>query len=303
MNYVLDAVLIIVGLVFLIGGVRRGPLAEGLALASIVLGALLMVEWGDVWGTDLAETIPLGSAGVTRFIVWLTLLLAPVVIIGWGGSVLLPRLQPMRIWQRIVGGLLGLANGLALAAFVLRAWYYTGADRDATSGLLADPVALFFLNWAGWWPLVILLGGVGALLAGLISGAFRPQRTTPPLVRPAPVLVGPPSTSSSPAPSPGTPPDPTPRPVPEARPAPEPPRSSRPVEPTRPVPVVPAPPSPAPGYTASPRPASPPTNGSDSPAPPAPAGGSTVGQRCRTCGKPLLPGAAFCTNCGTPVEA
>jgi uncharacterized membrane protein required for colicin V production len=60
MNYVLDAVLIIVGLAFLIGGVRRGPLAEGLALASIVLGALLMVEWGDVWGTDLAETIPLG---------------------------------------------------------------------------------------------------------------------------------------------------------------------------------------------------------------------------------------------------
>ena len=94
MNYVLDAVLIIVGLVFLIGGVRRGPLAEGLALASIVLGALLMVEWGDVWGTDLAETVPLGPAGVTRFIVWLVLLLAPVVIIGWGGSLLLPRLQP-----------------------------------------------------------------------------------------------------------------------------------------------------------------------------------------------------------------
>jgi hypothetical protein len=294
MNYVLDAVLIIVGLVFLIGGVRRGPLAEGLALASIVLGALLMVEWGDVWGTDLAETIPLGSAGVTRFIVWLTLLLAPVVIIGWGGSVLLPRLQPMRIWQRIVGGLLGLANGLALAAFVLRAWYYTGADRDATSGLLADPVALFFLNWAGWWPLVILLGGVGALLAGLVSGAFRPQRTTPPLVRPAPVPVGPPSTSSSSAPSSPAPPAPTPRP------APEPPISSKPVEPTRPVPVAP-PPSPAPSYTASPRPASPPTNGSDN-APP-PAGSAAVGQRCRTCGKPLLPGAAFCTNCGTPVEA
>jgi hypothetical protein len=291
MNYVLDAVLIIVGVLFLVGGVRRGPLAEGLALAAIVLGALLMVEWGDVWGTDLAETLPLGTVGVTRFIVWLTLLLAPVVIIGWGGSVLLPRLQPMRLWQRVVGALLGLANGLALAAFVLRAWYYTGADRNATTGLLADPVALFFLNWAGWWPLVILLAGVGAVLAGMISGAFRAPRKTPPVVRPAPLPGNAPLSSSSTTPVP-------------ARPASEPPSSSSPVAPTRPVPVVtPAPSAPAPSPYTTPPPAAPATNGTGGAAAATPAAPAAGGLRCRTCGKPLLPGAAFCTNCGTPVEA
>jgi hypothetical protein len=299
MNYVLDAVLIIVGLLFLVGGVRRGPLAEGLTLAAIVLGALLMAEWGDVWGTDLAETVPLGPAGVTRFIVWLVLLLAPVVIIGWGGSVLLPRLQPMRIWQRVVGALLGLVNGMALVAFVLRAWYYTGADRNATSGLLADPVAVFFLNWAGWWPLVILLGGVGAMLAGLISGAGRPQRTTPPLVRPEPLPVSPPGTTA-PVPAPSTP-LPPPRPVPDSS------LSGSPVAPTRPVPVTPpAPPAPKAAPPSSPPPSpppAPPTNGTGSPAAASPPVNGAGGLRCRTCGKPLLPGAAFCTNCGTPVEA
>ncbi len=293
MNYVLDAVLIIVGLIFLVVGVRRGPLAEGLTLGAIVLGALLMAEWGDVWGIDLAETIPLGSAGVTRFFVWLALLIAPLLIIGYGGSVLLPRLQPLRAWHRALGGLLGLANGAALAAFVLRAWYYTGADRNATSGLLADPVAVFFLNWAGWWPLVILLGGVGAVLAGLVSGAFRPRRTTPPLVRPAPLGSTPPPV----APPPITMPDPLP-----TRSVSEPSISSSPIAPTRPVPVVPTPPPApsAPSYTATPS-SAPTTNGTGNNVPVAPASAG-VGLRCRTCGKALLPGAAFCTNCGTPVE-
>ena len=187
MNYVLDAVSDYCGAG--VPGRRAAARAAGRGAGPgrDRPGRVAHGRVGHVWGTDLAETLPLGSGVVTPFVVWLVLLLAPVVIIGWAGSVLLPRL----------------ATDAGLAAVRRRAarpgkrhgpgaplscgpGTTPGPTAPRTTGLLSDPVALFFLNWAGWWPLVILLGGVGAVLAGLISGAFRAPRKTPPLVRPGP---------------------------------------------------------------------------------------------------------------------
>jgi hypothetical protein len=292
MNYVLDAILVIVSLALLVGGLRRGPLAEGLTLGAILLGALLMAEWGNVWGTDLGEQIALGSAGLDRFVVWLALLLVPTLVIGYGGALLLPALQPMRIWQRLLGGLLGLANGMALGAFVLRAWYYTAAGVNPANSLLADPLTAFFLNWAGWWPLALLAVGIGAVLAGVLAGALRPRKRVAPMSRPVPVTT---TTAAPSAPSQAAPT----QAVPIA-----PPISGNPVTPPRPAPVVADRPAPAPASSAAappvPRPSS--DGPGTAPAPAATPNGTGV-KRCLTCGKVLPPGAAFCTNCGTPVEA
>ena len=57
MNYLVDGILIIICLAFALGGLQRGPLAEGLAQATILLGVVLMIEWGSVWGSDLVRTM------------------------------------------------------------------------------------------------------------------------------------------------------------------------------------------------------------------------------------------------------
>ena len=295
MEYVLDAILIIVALAFLIGGVGRGPLAEVLTLGAILLGALLMAEWGALWGTDVAEMLNLGDVSMTRFVVGILLLVAPVAIIGYGGAWLLPRVQPVRWWHRALGGLLGLANGVALGALALRHWYNINLESNPGSlgPLLTDPITLFYLNWAGWWPLALLAVGIGAVLVGLLTGAFRPQKAPVPKPRPAPATPAPETrsvplpTSSGPAtPAPGLNGPPALLP---SRPAPAPAELPTAVTPV-PVPPPPRPEAPRSGDGVAPTPG------------PAPTTAGSV-KRCLTCGKVLAPGAAFCPNCGTPVEA
>jgi hypothetical protein len=302
MEYVLDAILIIVALAFLIGGVGRGPLAELLTLGAILLGALLMAEWGALWGTDVAELFNLGDVSLTRFVVGVLLLVAPVAIIGYGGAWLLPRLQPMRWWHRMLGGLLGLANGVALGALALRHWYNINLESNpgGLGPLLADPITLFYLNWAGWWPLALLAVGIGAVIVGLLTGAFRPQKAPGP--RPAPPAPTPaaPAPETRPAPLPASPRPAAPEPVLTTAPAPLPSRPA-PIPAERPTAVTPVP-APPPAAPAA-RPEPPRAGDGASPRPgPASAAPGTV-KRCLTCGKVLAPGAAFCPNCGTPVEA
>ncbi len=270
MNLVLDSILLVALVLFGVGGILRGPRPEVVTLVGLLLGTLLADEWGAAWGVDLAGAVGVLNAPTAGIIVRGLLFLLPLLALGYGGAMLLPKEGVLGFRSRIGGLALGLFNGAAILAVLLRNWYYS---YDAGKSLAEDPATRTLLEWAGWWPLVLALGG---LLAVIVATVRRPRRPSAPMIVKQPVAV----TGSS-----G---------VTTTRPATAPAAatgsgmgSSLPALPIRPVsdPVTPATIVPA-----------------TTPITPKPTlAGRADGPRCRTCGNALAPGAAFCPNCGTPV--
>jgi len=273
-SMLLDAGFIVILIVFALAGLRRGPWPEVVALGGILLGALLADEWGDVWGRDLAASVGALGAQGAQMVARGALFLLPLILVGYGGAVLLPRLGRLSPRARLVGAGLGLFNGAAIVALLLRNWQYS--QGVATGPLMTDPVGRALLEWAGWWPLVLALGGILAVISAVVR---RAGRATPPVPvsQPSPATSGIPTTTPAPAPKPS-------------------------IDPY--APISPTPASSAPTATIPTRPAS---NGGGggggaSSAPVAAKPARDADKRlCRTCGYALAPGAAFCPNCGTPV--
>jgi hypothetical protein len=283
----LDAIVLAALILFGVAGLWRGPRAEAVTLAGLTLGALLADEWGDAWGGDLAAAIgPLGPGGA-RLVVRMLLFLVPLIGLGYLGALALPKAAPLGFRTRVAGVALGVFNGAAILAEVLRNWHYS---QDATSGLAEDPVTHFFLEWTGWWPLLLVL--LGLIVVGVVI-ARRPRRL------PAPVPVKQPALSTSGSAS-----------LPAATTVTYPPTTAGSSLPGRSSGTTNGSgSSPATGGTGSTTtaaeksplpvrattdPAHPATDSTRTPAKP-------EGPRCRTCGNALAPGAAFCPNCGTPV--
>ncbi len=270
MNLVLDAVLLVALVLFAVGGVLRGPRPEVVTLAGLTLGTLLADEWGTAWGGDLAAAVGVLSPTVAGIIVRGLLFGLPLIVLGYGGALLLPKTGPLGFRNRIGGLALGLFNGTAILAGLLRNWYYS---QDTGGTLISDPATRLLLEWAGWWPLALALGG---LLAVVAAAARRPRRPTTVAIPPAkPVAAG--SLTSA-------------------------------ARPTSVVSVGTGNGSSSDSHATLPRrpaadPAAPtlitptPTPATAKPSPPS----RSDGPRCRTCGNALAPGAAFCPNCGTPV--
>ena len=269
MNLVLDAVLLVALVLFAVGGMLRGPRPEVVTLVGLTLGTLLADEWGAAWSRDLAAAVGVLSPSAAGILVRGLLFAVPLIGLGYGGALLLPKSGPLGFRSRIGGLALGLFNGAAILAGLLRNWYYS---QDTGNTLINDPATRLLLEWAGWWPMALALGG---LLAVVAAAARRPRR------RPAPVAVSPAkpavvgsSTATTHPPAGGVngtgsgSDSYTALPVRAV---------SDPAAPTAVVPVT----TPAPAKPGA-------TNRPDGP-------------RCRTCGNALAPGAAFCPNCGTPV--
>ncbi|HUS17669.1 MAG TPA: zinc ribbon domain-containing protein [Chloroflexia bacterium] len=279
MVLVLDGIMAVLLVLFAVAGVRRGLWPEVVTLAGWLLGALLADEWGDAWGSDLAGALGVLGLPTARIIVRTLLFLVPLLVIGYGGALLLPRGSRLDARGRTIGGLLGLLNGVAIFATLLRNWHYS----QGSSPLTTDLVTRFLLDWAGWWPLLLALGG-------MIAVAVAVMRRPRPVRKPVSVTVPPASASVPPA---AYPPPVT--------------GSSAPSSPFSGLRTTP--PSSSSSSTISTVPSTPVTppgdNGSAKEAKPtivAPAATSGPDEhRCRTCGKILAPGAAFCPNCGTPV--
>ncbi len=273
----LDVILAVGLVIFALVGARRGPWPEVVTLAGLLLGSLLVDEWGDPWGTDLSSLFSFLGTGGGRLIVRGLLFLIPLLAIGYGGALLLP---PHGRWSgrvRLAAAGLALFNGAAIFAELLRIWDYS--QPGPGSALRDDPVTLALLQWAGWWPIVLAAGGI---IAVLVAGLTRPRG------------------AGAPAPAP------TPAPRPVSSPTgtavyPPPPASGAPALASRPGGDGTATPPPAPSPLPS-RPAAPPTRPVETvAATPGPAAGTSGEERCRTCNQVLKPGAAFCPNCGTPV--
>lgn len=159
---------IAITLLFGLLGFLRGLWREAVVSAAIVIGALIVQQWAtpDRWVQDIGEVINNAEPGWIQFILSAAILLPTVLLVGY---LLGTRLVsgPLSASSRWAGAFLGLANGSALAGWLLR-YAYVGLDR--TEALGNDASAQGFMIWAGWFPVALaVLGALVGLLAPLRS--------------------------------------------------------------------------------------------------------------------------------------
>ncbi len=156
-------------LLFGLLGFLRGLWREAVVSAAIVIGALIVQQWvtPDRWVGGVQEVMSNADPGWIHFILGVATMLLTVLFAGY---LLGTRLVRGRVGasSRSAGALLGLANGSALAGWLLR-YAYEGLDRtQAASPLSNDVSAQSFMIWAGWFPVALaVLGALVGLLAPL----------------------------------------------------------------------------------------------------------------------------------------
>lgn len=131
--------MVFIGIIALIGfiGANFGIARGFLATASIFAGAELALWWSDGVGRHLSDWFNV-SAETGRFLGSIPLLVAPVLLLGAGGSLVLQWGVPTR-WGATLGVLLGAANGALLIAMALR-FYFLSYAGDFTNTALDDSV-------------------------------------------------------------------------------------------------------------------------------------------------------------------
>lgn len=160
-------------LLFGVVGFWRGLWREAVVSAAIVIGALIVQQWAtpDRWVGDIGEVFGGADPGWIQFTLGTAITLLTVLLVGY---VLGGRLvgRPSGASLRTAGALLGLANGSALAGWLLR-YAYEGLDRtQLSSPLYNDASSQAFMIWAGWFP--VALAALGALV-GLLAPLRRAQ--------------------------------------------------------------------------------------------------------------------------------
>lgn len=147
----LDLLIAVILVLFVPIGLWRGPAREAVTTGGILLGAILAGEWTPVWGPALTASTGL-TPPLAGFFVAINLFLGVVLVIGYGGSLLLPPRLPGR-WARAAGGPIALLNAALIIGYTLRflqSYVYANAPNSfimqSTAGwLLANLVAIIFL--------------------------------------------------------------------------------------------------------------------------------------------------------------
>ncbi|HKP53477.1 MAG TPA: CvpA family protein [Chloroflexia bacterium] len=150
-------------------GAWRGVYREIAVSASIVLSALIVVQWAtrDRWASDLSATFSGLGAGEWQFFLTLVLMVLIVSVVGYGLGGLFAR-RSLSSTPRTLGALLGVANGAALTGWVLRSAYEGLVSRQETSAVYQNPISLGLMVWAGWFPVVLaVIGAIAALVFSL----------------------------------------------------------------------------------------------------------------------------------------
>ena len=172
--FLFDGLLVLIVLLFVPFGVRRGVAKEGFVSGGLLLGSLLAAAWAAEWADDLGGIYDLGQA-TSRLIIAVGFLAAGVLLLGYGGGAALGRIR-QGILARIAGGLLAAVNATVLLGFLLaQIETYLVATGDAAlldDGVLAETLLREF-DW-------VLLGAAGILaglvLLGLVTTGIRDRR-------------------------------------------------------------------------------------------------------------------------------
>jgi hypothetical protein len=178
-------------------GFRRDLRRGVMALAGTLLGAILVGFWGDAWGQFLTVRLG-GSPQRMTFIASSLGFLLTVLVIGYGGGLLLGPRERAPFPRRLAAALLGILNGALVTAYLLR----FGTLADAGFGeevqawtparALHDGLPLLFLGVAGIAAALVLVRGMIAFanrdrlppprptVAQPQSAAAQPQSTAAP---------------------------------------------------------------------------------------------------------------------------
>ena len=148
-------------------GLLRGVGRELVVAAAITLGALIVQQWAANWAGGIRQGFTSTDLGSAQFALGVLILLAVTLFVGYMlGGRLVDR--PTTAGTRLLGGVLGALNGAALAGWVLR-YAYTSLDASQPSSpIYQNTVSQGFMIWAGWFPVVLaVLGTLYALLSPL----------------------------------------------------------------------------------------------------------------------------------------
>ena len=181
--------LFLAGFVFVFAaiGFVRGVQREVFVSAAILGGWAMASAWSERWSAWLADLINI-SARTAGFIVTAGLLVASLVILGWGGGSAIGS-RAHSSGQRIAGAVLGGINGVLLASYLLSA--YTRYLSDAEDRTLISTAQLartvrddYAYVLAAGMGLMLLLALIGLAIGG------KPERPPMPQGRSYPAPTG-----------------------------------------------------------------------------------------------------------------
>lgn len=159
------ALAVILGII----GAFRGAIREAVVSVSVLLSALIIQTWVALWAGDILGLYPNMDSFVVNIILALIVMVLVVLVVGYGlGNLVNSAVPPV---GRLLGALLGLANGAAIAGWILRQAYLTSQSSpqpEAATTLSQNAFAVGFIIWAAWFPIVMALAGaIAALVAPL----------------------------------------------------------------------------------------------------------------------------------------
>ncbi|MBX0327307.1 CvpA family protein [Oscillochloris sp. ZM17-4] len=183
------AALGVLGLFGLFRGVRRGLIA----VAGTLLGAVLIDLWQARWSDWLSTQME--PPGWVTFLVTAAIFLLVALLVGYGGSLLLPRDPKAKgpgLFDRLLGACIGALNGALIVSYLLRYanenWPSGEAERMIAGSLVAGVLDL----WLPWFILA-MVGSTTVFV--MLRGTLRVSRA---LSRPA-TTATPSATTTKPA--------------------------------------------------------------------------------------------------------
>ncbi|NNJ09667.1 CvpA family protein [Chloroflexales bacterium ZM16-3] len=205
------ATLGVLGLFGFFRGVRRGLIA----VAGTLLGAVLIDLWQARWSAWLRTQME--PPGWVTFFMTAAIFLLVALLVGYGGSLLLPRERDPKakepgLFDRLLGAFIGALNGALIVSYLLRYANENWPSGEAARMIAGSLVAGILDAWLPWFILAMV---VTTTVFVTLRGTVRVSRA---LSRQAPVV---PATGAFPnAPPPSKAPSPSKAPPPSKAPSP-----------------------------------------------------------------------------------